>query len=291
MQNRPALSVLVPLQEHECFDDTLSALARQQGVSHKEYEVVAVDSLYLRDWPPLVDAIQQRHPELSIRFEQIETTRSRARQLNVAVRLAQAPVLLMLADDFVPGRNLVSQHLQVHREDTSEDLVAMGPGLFPQDGRSNEFMYWLEDSGELFGVSFTRPGFRLPPHYFYMANTSLKRAFLQRAGEFDERFPYDAMDDWEMGLRLISLGMNNLYLPHAVATHEHIIDLPERCRAMAQAGESSAIYDSVHPRPGPWAQILRQARPRHAQRRRETREQRYRRLLRDHWVKGYHSFR
>ena len=290
MLGRPRISIVVPLQEHLCFDQMLVALAQQEGVGHGEVEIVAVDGLYLRDWPALLEDIRKQYPALSLTFLQIERTRSRARQLNVGIDLANADLLLLLADDFIPRANLVSEHLKTHEEDPREELVAIGPGLFPEGDKSNAFMKWLEDSGELFGVSFTRPAAALPPYYFYMANTSLKRSFLEKAGRFDESFPYDAMDDWEMGNRLRALGMKNVYLPGAIAIHEHIIDLPERCRAMEQAGESSAIYDSKRQRPGPWMHLLEQPRVKHSARKRESREQRYRRILREHWVKGYRSY-
>lgn len=283
----PDISVVVPLQEHLCFDMTLKALAEQQGLGFSTYEVIAVDGLYLRDWPPVVADIRQQYPDFQLEFIQIERTRCRARQLNIGLREARGDIVLMLADDFIPSPGLVSQHLNAHRDHSAEQLVAIGPGLFPQDSRTNKFMTWLEDSGELFGVSFTAPGMRLPAQYFYMANTSLKHSFLQRAGEFDEDFPYDAMDDWEMGLRLAKLGMRNLYLAKAVAIHEHIIDLPERCRAMRQAGETSAIYDAKYPQPGPWASTLTAQKTSYSTRKRETREQRYKRILRDHWKEGY----
>lgn len=283
------ISIVVPLQEHLCFDQMLEALAVQQGLSFSCYEIIAVDSLYLRDWPPVVAEVRERFPELQLQFLQIEKTRSRARQLNTGLKQARADIILMLADDFLPSPRLVAQHLAVHRDDPDEKLVSIGPGLFPCDGRTNAFMQWLENSGELFGVPFTRPGLQLPPQYFYMANTSLKRSFLQSAGEFDEDFPYDAMDDWEMGLRLQRLGMRNLYLPEATATHEHIIDLPERCRAMRQAGETAAIYDAKSPVPGPWRAMLEAPRRPHSARKRETRLQRYRRILDEHWREGYRT--
>lgn len=197
---------------------------------------------------------------------------SRARQLNVAVRKARAELLLLLADDFIPCPELVQLHLQTHHDNPDEKMVAIGPGVFAQDNDTNEFMRWLENSGELFGVCFTDPKLKLPNHYFYMANTSLKRSFLREAGQFDEDFPYDAMDDWEMGLRLASLGMRTRYLPEAVAIHRHKISLQERCKAMEHAGQSSAIFDAKRGRTGPWWKFLNAGKVTHAQRKRKKTE-------------------
>ena len=291
MLDKPTISIIVPLQEHLCFDVFLEAIARQECIAFADFEVVAVDSLYTRDWPPVVAGIRQRFPELQLSFEQIEPTRSRARQLNVAIGKARADLILMLADDFIPCPRLVSLHCELHRTDSSETLVGIGPGLFPDDGRANDFMHWLEDSGELFGVRFTDPELELPHYYFYMANTSIKRSLLQKAGCFDEDFPYDAMDDWEMGLRLLALGMRNTYVPDAWAIHEHILDLNERCRAMRQAGESAAIYDAKSDKPGPWGGMLKATKIPYSQRKRENRAQRYRRILAGHWLEGYRSIK
>lgn len=283
----PVLSLLIPLQDHSCADRSVEALARQEVVGHDEFEVIVVDSLYLRDWQAIFEDIRTRYPRLQLTFVTIEPTRSRARCLNVALEHARADLLLMLADDFMPCDRLLSEHLRFHRENLWENLVAIGPGLFPRDDGTSLFMRWLEDSGEIFGVSFTDPAMKLPRHYFYMANTSVKRAFLKRAGQFDERFPYDAMDDWEMGLRLAAVGMEAVYLPDAVAIHEHIITLPDRCQQMENAGETAAIYDRTRSRPGPWGHLLQQRYVPHSKRKKESREARYRRQLDAHWLKGY----
>jgi GT2 family glycosyltransferase len=284
----PTVSIVVPVQEHACLGTTLDALGNQTGISHDEYEIIVVDSLHLYDWTQTVDSFRSRFPDLKTELLVLAESGSRARQLNAGIAIARAPWLLLLADDFIPSPAVVRLHLQAHIQDPDSRLVAMGPGLFRQDSSTTEFMHWLEDSGALFGVPFTRRDLvELPPHYFYMANTSLSRQLLERAGPFDEDFPYDAMDDLEMGWRLRSLGMRTCYLPDAVATHEHIVSFQERCQTMEKAGESAAIFDRKSDSPGPWQKLVSMPGARLSARRKENREQRYRRILNQHFRLGY----
>jgi Glycosyl transferase family group 2 len=92
----------------------------------------------------------------------------------------------------------------------------------------------------------------LPPHWFFCANTSAKRRFLLEAGGFDERFPRDAHDDAEFGLRLTARGMKTAFVPGALAIHEHPLTLGERLSVMRVAGQAGAIHDSIYPRPHAW---------------------------------------
>lgn len=65
----------------------------------------------------------------------------------------------------------------------------------------------------------------MPENFFYVGNASVKRHFLREAGRLDERFQYHAWDDFELGQRLIKLGMKASFIPQAAAEHMHAISL------------------------------------------------------------------
>ena len=111
----------------------------------------------------------------------------------------------------------------------------------------------------LFGVPFTDPQLTLPKSYFYAGNTSVKRTLLDRAGTFEERFPYDAWDDYEMGMRLVRCGYEATYLPKAVCLHEHRVTLAARVAQVGRGGRSAAIYDAIHGSEQPWQDTVRRA--------------------------------
>ncbi|MFK7778334.1 MAG: hypothetical protein QM501_09450 [Gimesia sp.] len=77
-----------------------------------------------------------------------------------------------------------------------------------------------------------------------MGNSALKRSFLLERGSFDERFPYDAWDDYDMSRRLYESGLEVTYLPDAVCVHEHQVSFQERYRAIYRVGESAVIFES-----------------------------------------------
>ena len=71
----------------------------------------------------------------------------------------------------------------------------------------NDFRRWLEDQGMLWGVTLNHLTGTVPEDFFYGANTSIKRRFLQQAGPFNESFTGLAGDDHEIGVRLSKMGM------------------------------------------------------------------------------------
>jgi GT2 family glycosyltransferase len=133
----------------------------------------------------------------------------------------------------------------------------VGPALFPHPLRDSSFRRWLEDTGEIFGTSFTAGSEVFPPRFFYCANVSAKRRFLLEAGLFDERFPYEAWEDAELALRLARAGLRSTLVEGAVAWHDHPVTLPERCLNMEKAGASAAIFEGKHPGPHSWHAAVR----------------------------------
>src|SRR5690606_14748951 len=73
-------------------------------------------------------------------------------------------------------------------------------------------------------------------------------------------FPFDCWDDYEMGLRLARQGMRSIYVPEAMAEHDHAITFAERCRAIRRLGYSAALHEYKYPisKP-PWQKRLKRS--------------------------------
>jgi glycosyltransferase involved in cell wall biosynthesis len=245
--DRPRLSVIVVVEHTHSLGLMVDALSRQVGIARDEFEVIVVDAIRQRDWRDLVTgqrpAVDER---LDLRLVEMPPS-CRAKAVNRALDLATADIVLFLADDFIPRPGVLAAHLRFHQHHPAVEVAAVGPGLFPDRLRRSSFRRWLEDSGALLGVSFTGPHPNIPPGFFYIANTSLKRAMVDRAGRFDERFPFDAWDDMEFGQRLVHAGYRSHYLAEAVCEHEHAVTLAERLEHMGKAGISAAIFERIHP--------------------------------------------
>jgi len=241
------VSLIIALSDHGELAELLDAL-EAQPVSLDSFEVLAVN----RGHTLPLSASRALTRRRRLRLRALDAVGGRAAAWNRGIAEARSELVILLADDFIPVPESVEHHLRLHREDSTPELIGIGQARFPERIRRDRFARWIEDSGNLFGVSFSRLAGELPPNWFFCANTSAKRSFLLEAGGFDERFPRDACDDAEFGLRLSARGMRNAYLPGALAIHEHPLTLRERLNVMRGAGQASAIHDLIYPRPHAW---------------------------------------
>jgi GT2 family glycosyltransferase len=242
-----SVTVIVALSDHGELAALLDGL-EAQTVSLDSLVVLVVNPGHALPLAASRALTRRRH----LRIRALDVVGGRAAAWNRGIAHARGELVILLSDDFIPVPDFVEHHLRLHREDATRELIGIGPARFPDHIRRDRFARWIEDSGQLLGVSFSRLAGELPPNWFYCANTSAKRSFLIEAGGFDERFPRDACDDAEFGLRLAARGMRNAYVPGALAIHEHPLTLRERRRVMRYAGQASAIHDSIYPRPHAW---------------------------------------
>jgi GT2 family glycosyltransferase len=232
--------------DHERHSQLASAL-KGQTLDPDRYEVLMVGPR-----PPGHDVVDSIHAR---RVEYLASPQEAGRggALNRGIRDARGEIVLLLADDFIPAPHLVEEHLALHESDPRENVAGIGPGLFPERVRTNPFARWLEDSGDLFGVSFTTGPYPEIAGFFYSANTSLKRGFLLGDNLFDDRITLEAWDDYELGRRLFARGLEIQYLPRASAIHEHDLTLRGRKEQMRRSGMAAAVFDEIYPPPHAWS--------------------------------------
>ncbi len=242
MPRQPTISVIIPLHHHGCVDKSLESLANQT-MPRSEFEIIVVDAEHALNWEPAIAKVAEAAPDLDLRYIKIPKA-GRAAERNRGVMESRADLLLFSADDFEPTPGFVEEHLKVHEKYPASNIAVIGPTVFPPEMRITHFMRWLEESGNLFGVSFMRKGAVVQPDFFYGANVSFKKEFLLKAGPFDEDLPYHAYDDFEMGQRLFGMGMKTIFAPSALVHHWDPVTLKERAKIMKESGESAAILDA-----------------------------------------------
>ena len=221
-----------------------------QSIDVSRHELIVVDcvgkQLILDELEQVASIVKGAIPVRAVSLGHVP----RAKARNAAISLASHDLLLFLGADILPEPTTVEQHLQFHQRYPEENKVAFGPTVFPERLREEPFRRWLDESGVQFGAPFTKGPRAVPKNFFYVTNTSIKKFFQERAGQYDERFPYHMTDDYEMGIRMRQIGIDMHYLPDAVCLHEHAVTLEERTQVMKQAAHSARIYESLFPEHG-----------------------------------------
>jgi GT2 family glycosyltransferase len=279
---------VIAANDHSPAPDRVLGAFFGQTAAARDFEVILVD---LRDRPDFRQALrgfQQRQPEGPAFSYEVAAGKGRAHNSNVGLRRARGDIVLFFADDFIASPGLVASHLAFHREHPELTAVGIGAGLLPKATTSDIYLA-LEASGELFGAPMSAEMRDIPPGFFYVANSSVKRAFVEQCGPFDESFPFFCWDDYEMGLRMAERGMRPAYIPGATAEHDHALTLPERCRSLWELGYSARIHEQKYPQhPRGWNDRLR--RPPRAWRWRAWRKRLRHALTRDPaHLKGYYQ--
>lgn len=136
---------------------------------------------------------------------------------NVGWRAARAPIVLFTDNDTIPHADLVREHLAWHEGNPAEEVAVVGHVRWARGLKVTPFMRWLEE-----GIQFDYPsvsGTKASWAHLYGANSSLKRAFIERVGGYDEeRLPY-LYDDLDFAYRAHQLGLRVLYNRRAVVDH------------------------------------------------------------------------
>jgi GT2 family glycosyltransferase len=242
----PKISVVIAADDHPPDLDRFLGALISQTAPPADYEIIIVDAALSDDYGPAYGRALSRKPaELRLHYERIAKG-GRAKSCNHALLLARAPIILFLADDSLASPRTVEAHLRFHEQNPENGKVGIGSTILPPEFRTH-FSLWLEQSGSLFGIPFSDHMTSVPAEFFYAGNTSVKRDLLLQAGPFDENFRYHVGDDYELGLRLRKLGMHAVFLPDARVEHFHNLSLEERCKAMNRAGQSSRVFERLHP--------------------------------------------
>jgi len=295
----PQVSILVSAQDHAPDPEKFIAPFFSQISAPNLFEVIFIDCVTHEKFQCVLKKYQSRYPEGPHFHYEVLPGMHRAKANNHAMKIARGKLFIFLGDDFIPPATLVSSHLALHQREPAEEIIGIGNSLIAQ--RKNTSLYqYMEESGELFGTVFSNTMQSVPPHFFYVGNSSVKRSFIERCGPFDESFPFDCWDDYEIGLRMAQQGMHSLYIPEATTEHDHALSLRERCRAVRRLGYSAFIHEGKFPATQyPWQPRLKRSslqwawrfwryRLRHAISRNPKHLARYLNAIQNsHFVRGY----
>ncbi len=155
---------------------------------------------------------------------------------NAAIRLARAPILLIINDDTIGVPELVARHLALHEAHPEDGVAVLGRMTISPDVPPSLFSALHHDAGfETFEGKQ-----ELSWDAFFTCNLSVKRDFLLRHGLFDEALRWH--EDIELGERLAPHGLRLLYCPAALGLHYHRLSEGDYLRIADREGRSLAEW-------------------------------------------------
>jgi glycosyltransferase involved in cell wall biosynthesis len=240
------LSVVIPTRDRRSvLLETLRSLEGQRS-PEGGFEVIVVDNGSSDGTP---DAVRDLAGRSDITVELVvEPGAGPARARNSGVAAAGGELVLFLGDDTAArDPDLVSRHARLHGERPDWRYAIQGQATWTPERQITPLMEWLERSGFQFDFDRLDPGRIDPVVAFYTAHVSLKRRLFEEAGGFDTRFPWAAVEDTELGLRLDRLGTELDYHPELVVLHDHPTTLTDSLRRMERVGRSAALLHRIHP--------------------------------------------
>jgi glycosyltransferase involved in cell wall biosynthesis len=213
------LSVVIPtLGRSAKLPDVLGRLREQRDAPELEV-IVAVDAAGdLPEEAPADKVVIASRPGASA-----------AR--NAGIREATGPVILFLGDDILASPQLAGEHQLWHDRLPAEHVAVLG--YVELAGRPSAFERWLEHGiqSDYGAIEGDVAGWG----QFYTTNVSVKKAFLERVGGFDEALPF-LYEDLDLGRRLHDEGMELRFEPRAAPS----TTIPRRSRPGRSACEPSA---------------------------------------------------
>jgi GT2 family glycosyltransferase len=237
---RRRLSVVIPTAGRaDALAETLAAL-HAQDCDPAEVELVVVDN----------SADGSAAPPAGVRLPQTLVREPRpgpAAARNRGVAVAGAPVVLFLGDDMRPARpDLLRRHLDVHARDPRPARAVLGRVAWRPDRPVTPFMRWLEHGGPQFDFDSLAAGAVSASRSLYTSHVSLKVAALDAVGGFDERFPFAAVEDVELGLRLERAGLELVYDPDLLVEHDHFYAPAGFAAREERVGASARLMHALH---------------------------------------------
>lgn len=238
--------MLSTLSNHDGLRRVLDGYG-EQTVAPERFEVLVVSDIAEPD-PDAVDAAIGARPYTVRKLQ--PTVPGLSANRNAGWRAAAAPIVLFTDNDTIPAKRLVAEHLECHLREPGEEAAVVGLVRWSPEVEVTTFMRWL-DTGLQFNFTNLESG-AVPWGAFAGANTSLKRSFIERIGDFEEqRLPYLG-EDTEFAYRASKLGLRLFYNPHAYVDHLRTMSfelVTRRVRRMAAAEYQLSL---LHPELAPW---------------------------------------
>lgn len=224
MNLSPHFSVIIPTcNRNESLAKCLNCLAPKfQTLLAEQYEVIVTDDgsqttaeEIIREHYPWVKWVAGPH-------------KGPAANRNHGAKYAQREWLAFTDDDCLPS----SEWLEAYAK-----AIVNDPCCFVFEGRT-----YVDRPRQ--SLAETSPANELGG-YLWSCNFAIQKQLFESLAGFDERFPYAAMEDVDLGFRLTQMGQKFSFVKAASVCHPW--RTTDDCKKLKQHQESTFIYLSLHP--------------------------------------------
>jgi glycosyltransferase involved in cell wall biosynthesis len=224
---------------------TLAHLA-DQTLDPASYEVIVVDDGSADNTREVVAEWRAKAP-FRMRYL-YHPNRGPGYTQNRGLEAAQAPIVLLMADDIFMTRDALAAHLRVHETYPEPEVAVLGRVLQSPELTGSVFLRkWDAFRFSAFSGQKTVPYYR-----FWACNISAKHDFVMRHGPFREhrgRAGAAAHEDPQLGYQLHLAGLRILYSPDALGYHFHVVSLEGACRRRYMQGLNFDEFRQFAPAP------------------------------------------
>ena len=243
----PALTVVVPsYNRRDALECVLGGLAAQRGLAPGALEVVVVLDGSTDGSDAMLAAWQAAGRRPGLRW-QLQPNGGQGAARDAGARAAAAPVLLFVDDDVVPEPDLAARHL--HHHAAGERLAVLGDCELVRDDAEHPlytqatWSWW-----EQLYASRVLPG-RVPCYTdFCSGNVSIRRDDYLASGGFDPEFRGYGGEDYDLGYRLLQMGVRLVADREARGLHYHRLrSYAGLMRTRRSEGRADVLLGRKHP--------------------------------------------
>lgn len=236
------LSVIVPTRNRcDALSRTITTLFEQTAT---DFEIVVSDNGSTDETAKTLQNLKARSP---VPFRCLsEDKPGPAAARNSAVAASAGQILLLMGDDTEPAdHHLIQRHIDLHMAQEDPSYAVLGRIAWSPRSPVSDFMAWLDSGGPQFHYFEIEAGTVTPLNYFYSSHLSLARSAFDDVGGFDERFPYAAIEDTDLGLRLAERRLRLDYHPEMLVWHDHPTMISTSLNRARRVGQCAVIFNSI----------------------------------------------
>jgi glycosyltransferase involved in cell wall biosynthesis len=224
--------VMATYNRAETLKETIRHLS-EQDLDPASFEVIVIDDGSPDNTREVVEA-WMRDARFRLRYLH-HSNHGPGYSQNRGLEVAEAPLVLLMADDILMSPGALSAHLAMHEAYPKLEVAVLGQVVQPPHLDKSVFLrIW-----DPFCFRDMRGLKELPYYRFWACNISAKRNFLIQNGMFLERRGRGGAashEDAALGYRLSRAGLRILYCPEALAHHHHVVSLETACRRAYEQG-------------------------------------------------------